>query len=815
MAMLQTPAQMKNNKLLKLPGQKTLAEAEDQTGQVAATTSPLTAMTMGASPMAAAMSGAAAHTNKVAEGAAPERVKTQTADVEVAKRQAMLERGGGAVEKVTEQLAADVDRLGSIEKQVPAKALQKINETMLPQAPVIDKLIITKDSPLAKTDPQIQQALLENRLVLQDKTTGAISFGPAAKQHDLPAIQKVFNTAGSNLSPSTAAVHLAESGITDDEINKSLDPVSGISDFVKEKIPDQVKIDWLSDEDKAALARLGGDPETTHQALQDLSRNVQGKMAQVEQARAILLNNVASLEEKAAARRYLREQGFSGAMTTAQKANDLVAQIADNDTVTVGGKQMRIEEILSDEFIQGQVADMLSDPGLLNAAKKDPALAGLAEYVERNREAWDNLLKPVKAQMAGVKEVRERNKAQASFASGSAIPPELMDALMPGWKDLRKTGSLKAPPILELMQRTKNPVQTKALTDALTSALASKDVHPERWEALTNMTQQELTKSGLLDGKATWEDLEQAQTSREEAKAKVGATPVETTANFLGAQGTGIMQQVKEIYQSLASAGVDVSRLEDPTYVGTLDSSIQARLPELLKFNPDGSFKPEVIQELTDAGDFFGGAEQGAELDVPGMRDQLGALAEVAAGKATIRAGEQKIIDEKFSQNQRAYDTGMEAIGLNINNISKILGKPASEAGITRWFNSLSNESRARILNQAKLQGSPNPVKDLLKSAAGTNALLDEMKKTPILDVNSRDDFEVQRQTLLSKLPAELRNMKEIPRPNFGTALPGQTVNRSRYKPEINKALMDYWAFMDARNKTQQPPDAPTFTSGR
>jgi hypothetical protein len=272
------------------------------------------------------------------------------------------------------------------------------------------------------------------------------------------------------------------------------------------------------------------------------------------------------------------------------------------------------------------------------------------------------------------------------------------------------------------------------------------------------------------------------------------------------------MQQVKAIYQSLASAGVDINRLEDPTYVGTLDSSIQARLPELLKFNPDGSFKPEVIQELTDAGDFFGGAEQGAELLIPEMRNQLGALAEVAAGKATIKAGEQKIIDEKFSQNQRAYDTGMEAIELNINNISKILGKPTSEAGITRWFNSLSNESRARILNQAKLQGSPNPVKDLLKSAAGTNALLDEMKKTPILEVNSRDDFEVQRQTLLSKLPAELRNMKEIPRPNFGTALPGQTVNRSRYKPEINKALMDYWAFMDARNKTQQPPDAPTFT---
>lgn len=852
MALLANPTkQLKNDKLLKLPGEKTLAEAESQTGQVTSTTSPLLAQGLGATKKAAEMAQSPAHKAKVAEGAQPERTQTMSGETVAAKQTAMLERGGGQIDKLNEQLASDVATLGSIENQIPAKALEKLNTAILPQAAQITQTKVTADSPLAK-DPQIRTALEQGLPVFIDEQ-GKLTFGSAPKiQSGLLTSEMAFSQPGTTPKTQTqAGVYLAEQGVDEAQILGSYDKTGGISEFAANQVPNEIKMDWLTPEEQAVIQRMGGDPNSTHQALQEAARRAQAKMNDVNRARAIMLNQLSSIEERAAAQKTLRNAGMTGAYTVAEKMNNLVAQIADNDTVNVGGVDMRIEEMLGDEFIQSKVAEWLDAPGLLQAAKRDPALKALAEYTERNSAAWEKLLEPVKKELDNVKSVRERNTAQASFGDKSTIPAELMDELMPGWNKLTKTGTLEAPKILQVMQMTKNPVEVKALTNLLTNALSVKSTHPDRWQKLVNMGPEELTKSGLLNGDTTWEELETVEALREEARNKVTGDPIETAANFVGAQ---TVAKVKETFAAFAKAGIDVTKLGDEAYAATLPDNVRAAAEKLLKkFNPDGSLNENYKAELT-GGDFFSGGSDMATVNPAELEILTGNTYELAKSLETIKTSETTLANEaaaasvrwdeaEFKGRQQNWDRAATLIG-------KQIGAPIDYAKIQAWANRLPPVELQTMLIEAGLNPrDPQPIRALLESEKGQQALtiklkgagavINTQKLKAAMDSDpafgsrvrqyaaERASLEGTRALTSAGQEVKARKIQELEAKyallldkvqavslDIATNEP-KALRSTSYSPSDWLSVMGNSIRAADRAKAPQPPDAPTFTSGR
>lgn len=609
----QPKKQLQDGKLIKLPGTMSLQEAKDQTSQVIEPTSPMLASNLGASPMAAAMAGGPAQQKRIRTDATADAATVEKKDV------AKLETGGGSVDDLVAQLSNDISTLGSIENQIPAKALKYINGGMTAGAGTVNKLEISPDSPIAK-HPALQDALLKGQKVFM--TIGA--DGKETYTTEQASVDKSYTQL-----PTTATTAIAQEGISNEDVLGSFDPNTTIPNFIAKEMPDDVKMKWMdfSPEETAAMGRMGVDGELGQKGLQDVARKVEAKFADISKAQAIMDNVISSAEQKAEAQRYLRSQGLAGRYTAAEKANNLVKQMTSDDTVMFNGEEHTIPEILSDEVLQRTANDLLSDPAAMKKALADPTVKGFAEYVQRNSVMWEKLLEPIRASLADTDKVREANKQQYTAGDGTTIDPKLMDEMMPGWKDLRRTGTVQPPPILQVLQTAQDPAEVSKL---LLGALSMKDQYPQKWQELIRMDVKTLDQLGLLDGDPSWQELVASENARQDLVKKVGATPLETTKNFLGERNAPrISKQVVDIYAAARKVGIDVLNSGDSKYVASLPVELQP-IADLLaevsvKFGPTGLLSTSYVNKLTNAGDnaFWKGGQPDTKLDITAIKDML------------------------------------------------------------------------------------------------------------------------------------------------------------------------------------------------
>lgn len=149
----------------------------------------------------------------------------------------------------------------------------------------------------------------------------------------------------------------------------------------------------------------------------------------VDALRSVLDDPTYSMAEKDYARQRLAELGAVGVTSLEQKTNNLEAQIAEGDTVIVGGEVIKVSELMSDPKLKGIIAAALeSDEALDKLSKVDK---GLAAWITKNKAA----LIPIRNELlAGAAGFVENNKVFVDkFGDDAAVYSKLLDSIIPGW----------------------------------------------------------------------------------------------------------------------------------------------------------------------------------------------------------------------------------------------------------------------------------------------------------------------------------------------------------------------------------------------
>ena len=423
-------------------------ELARQEGLPSAPTSPLGAAGIGASQDMAKMSGTGAQIRATIRETLKERTDVMDVMGEVERG---ASRGRFQVQQIQQQLQT-LGGLGSLDNRVAELVRARITASEQPVAGLANKV---DDKALEDTIKLANPLLTEDALATAvDKAKeGFESLRENTSKSGVVALLKSIGIQATiNDDATTLAQKLAETGIYDQATTEDIkDAMDKIALDTKElKVKDLEKDDL--DFDKAsAAAVLGLDVEdldnmTLGEVKSQLAAYRSSTFTNVDELREVLDNPFSSQSQKDFARKRLAELGAVGVTSFEQKANNLQAQMEEGDTVKVGDKQVKVEEIMTDPTLRATIATALDSPEeLAKLAKSDSALA---DWVKKNAGA----LKDIKDELTtGLGDLAANLKEQKDYYADA--PPDALDKLVPGWRNATDADldTLKADQITNLM----------------------------------------------------------------------------------------------------------------------------------------------------------------------------------------------------------------------------------------------------------------------------------------------------------------------------------------------------------------------------
>jgi hypothetical protein len=403
-------------------------ELARQQGLPAAPPTPLGAQGIGASQDVSKMAGTPNQIRGMVQGTLKERLRTKDLMQESERNGA---RSRFTVESLQEKMNV-LEGLGSLDGRIQAAVQTRISSATNVAVPnPVNKAAVTAHlSSLGLTDQasidkataaldkikkmdaspaDITAALAALKLdgTITDSTTSlADKFGKFFTQADVGTIKTQMATVLKNFSEM-----------------KMADLPEAMAQFVDQQnnISDVPAILGVSDEDFAKMT-LG---EVQAQLKAWKNRSFQD----VDALRSVLEDPTYSMTEKDYARQRLAELGAIGVTSIEQKTNNLEAQIAEGDTVLVGGEVVKVSELMSDPRLKGVIATALeSDEELTKLSGIDK---GLADWITRNKAA----LVPIRNELlAGASGFEKTNKEFVDkFGDDAAVYSKLLDSVIPGW----------------------------------------------------------------------------------------------------------------------------------------------------------------------------------------------------------------------------------------------------------------------------------------------------------------------------------------------------------------------------------------------
>jgi hypothetical protein len=403
-------------------------ELARQQGLPAAPPTPLGAQGIGASQDVSKMAGTPNQIRGMVQGTLKERLRTKDLMQESERNGA---RGRFTVESLQEKMNV-LEGLGSLDGRIQTALQTKISGAANVAVPnPVNKAAVTAhlsslgltdqasiDAALAALDKikkmdaspaDITAALDALKLggTITDSTTSlADKFGKFFTQADVGTIKTQMATILKNFS--------------EIKMKDLLDTTAGFSNQYN-NIEDVPEILGIDDVDFGKMTF--GEVQAQLKAWKN--RNFQD----VDALRDVLQDPTYSMAEKDYARQRLAELGAIGVTSIEQKANNLEAQVAEGDTVIVGGEVVKVSELMSDPKLKGVIATALeSDEELTKLSGIDK---GLADWITRNKAA----LVPIRNELlAGAEGFAKTNKEFVDkFGDDAAVYSKLLDSVIPGW----------------------------------------------------------------------------------------------------------------------------------------------------------------------------------------------------------------------------------------------------------------------------------------------------------------------------------------------------------------------------------------------
>lgn len=418
-------------------------ELARQQGLSAAPPTPLGAQGLGASQDVAKMAGTPNQIRAMVQDSLQER--TRTSDL-LGESERTNGRRRYTVDSLQERMNV-LEGLGTLSNRVPeyVRTQLKTAETIAVPNSVNKDAVTAHLASLGITDGKAvadAQAALD-KVRMGTATPKDINDALAALKIDATITDSTTSLA-QKLQP-----FFSEAGVED--IKKQMVGVlQNYSDVKMKELPDvvaQFANQQNNINDVAALLGLSDEAfgELTLGQVQAQLKAWKGRNFQdVDALRSVLEDPTYSLAEKDFARERLAEMGAIGVTSIEQKTENLEAQVAAGDAVTVGGVRVKVSEIMSDPKLKAVVATALDNPEEL--AKLEKTDADLAKWVTNNKNA---LVKVRNELLAGTKEFADRQKEFSDKLGDAATAHKtFLDSAVPGWnkaKDIGWTEWLGAP----------------------------------------------------------------------------------------------------------------------------------------------------------------------------------------------------------------------------------------------------------------------------------------------------------------------------------------------------------------------------------
>lgn len=515
-------------------------------------TTPAGAADVGANPDQAKMAGTGAQKAPVLEDATKPADTLQTAQRTAAPRQQAT-----APEQQAQEKADRMSALGSLHTRVEAM----ISNELKLQQPVAAQVNTTATGALPEdkraqvqdlinriaANPTDQQVLAEASQFWVENNLGTLNdFAP----------EKFIATAQETLGK--AAADQVRNAVTMETLA-------------------------LDDTEKAALTEALG--EGNWEGL-----TVPQVQAKIEEMRQAEFNRVAALraELKTAtgARREqlvseLADAGQVGATGSESSVRELSRQMASADTVTIGGEERKVEDLLKDENISALVSRMVDDPKLLaEIAKTNPEFA---KWVADNKAALDKLSSDVKGAQG---QLRDTQTARSKLATVGdvTLSDAVMKAIDPNWGKI--TASADAP------------------TAGLYSYLANSELDPKKRQAIANALEEvsgdpkALSDLAALDPEEFGQAYDSAQAIDQDDTGLLSKlTGFGPNDNFiLDPAKREEMAKFKLVTDAMETAGLDAGTLgpdgkpllDDPVLLDLIKSGeLQSKHVPMLAENPE------------------------------------------------------------------------------------------------------------------------------------------------------------------------------------------------------------------------------------
>lgn len=423
-------------RLSKVAGTLTEMSGEElarQQGLSSAPPTPLGAQGIGASQDVAKMAGTPNQIRAMVQDSLMERTRTRDLMGESERTNG---RARYSVESLQEKMNV-LEGLGSLEGRIPEYIKTQLSTAKTVSVPnTVDVAAITGHlASLGIVDDQTAIAAAV-KAVEAVRRAGAT---PAEVYAALKAL-KIDATISDGTTELATKLRPFFRDATIDDIKKQI--ATSLQDFSDVKLKN-LGDDFAPDKDLATNKNeIGAILGLTDEQIGDLTlgevrsqlkawktRNFQD----VEILRDVLKDPSYSMYEKDFARQRLAEMGAVGVTSIEQKTNNLEAQIAEGDTVVVGGQAVKVSELMSDPKLKAVIATALdSDEELTKLDKTD---ADLAKWIRANKAA----LVPVRNELIkGTTKFVEDNKVFAdNLADLGTTHKTFMDNVIPGWNNAK------------------------------------------------------------------------------------------------------------------------------------------------------------------------------------------------------------------------------------------------------------------------------------------------------------------------------------------------------------------------------------------
>lgn len=203
--------------------------------------------------------------------------------------------------------------------------------------------------------------------------------------------------------------------------------------------------------------------------------------------------------ERAEARKQLRDMGAVGIRKAESDIDSMADQIANADTVSFGGQEVPISEMLEDEYLSGLTAAYLQapegDPLREQLEENEPELV---EWINQNKNILDQAIQDIEGGLGEFAKINYRNQALADTEVGK-LSDDIMSALFEDWGTIRDTeyGAQEVPDAIEVLQ---NPDIPKSKRENLYVGITEvQDMAPEMVKDLASLSEAELAQTGIYN----------------------------------------------------------------------------------------------------------------------------------------------------------------------------------------------------------------------------------------------------------------------------------------------------------------------------